>query len=124
MSLYREGAGFLNSYGAVRLAKFYADNRAGTRMPLQSTWSRKIIWGNHRIGGGYLNPRGNAWASNVVWGYANDPHFDRKEAVRLAGLALRIDDGDPDSLSRAAVISACMVRWRAMWRIWRCCSMP
>jgi len=66
----REGAGFLNSYGAVRLAKFYADNRAGTRMPLQSTWSRKIIWGNHLISGGYLSPRGNAWANSVVWGTA------------------------------------------------------
>jgi serine protease AprX len=66
----REGAGFLNSYGAVRLAKFYADNRAGTRMPLQSTWSRKIIWGNHLLGGGYLSPRANAWSTAVVWGSA------------------------------------------------------
>jgi serine protease AprX len=66
----REGAGFLNSYGAVRLAKFYADNRAGSRMPLQSTWGRKIIWGNHMISGGYLSPRGNAWANNIVWGTA------------------------------------------------------
>jgi subtilisin family serine protease len=66
----REGAGFLNTYGAVRLAKFYKDNRPGTRMPLQSTWSRTIIWGNHRLGGGYLNPRGSAWANNIVWGTA------------------------------------------------------
>jgi serine protease AprX len=66
----REGAGFLNSYGAVRLAKFYADNRAGARMPLQNTWSRKIIWGNHLLGGGYLSPRGNAWSNAVVWGSA------------------------------------------------------
>jgi subtilisin family serine protease len=66
----REGAGFLNSYGAVRLAKFYADNRAGTRVPVQSTWGRKIIWGNHQISGGYLSPRGNAWANNVIWGSA------------------------------------------------------
>ena len=42
-------------------------------------------------------------------GYANDPQFDRKEAVRLARLALSIDDGDPDTLSRASVISAFMV---------------
>jgi subtilisin family serine protease len=66
----REGAGFLNTYGAVRLAKFYADNRAGTRMPLQTTWGRTVIWGNHRLSGGYLSPRGNAWASNIVWGTA------------------------------------------------------
>jgi len=46
---------------------------------------------------------------NVVLGYANDPQFDRKEAVRLARLALSIDDGDPETLARAAVISAFMV---------------
>src|SRR6476646_7220095 len=46
---------------------------------------------------------------NVSWGYSNDPQFDRKEAVRLARLALSIDDGDPDTLARAALISAFMV---------------
>jgi adenylate cyclase len=48
-------------------------------------------------------------ALNVVLGYANHPQFDRKEAVRLARLALSIDDGDPETLARAAVISAFMV---------------
>jgi TolB-like protein len=46
---------------------------------------------------------------NVVLGYTNDPQFDRKEAVRLARLALSIDDGDPETLARASVISAFMV---------------
>ena len=46
---------------------------------------------------------------NVVLGYANDPQFDRKEAVRLVRLALSIDDGDPETLARASVISAFMV---------------
>ncbi len=46
---------------------------------------------------------------NVVLGYANDPRFDRKEAVRLARLALSIDDGDPERLATASVISAYMV---------------
>jgi adenylate cyclase len=32
---------------------------------------------------------------NVVWGYSNDPQFDREEALRLARLALSIDAGDP-----------------------------
>ena len=31
---------------------------------------------------------------NVTWGYADDPQFDRKEAVRLCHLALSIDDSD------------------------------
>ena len=69
-SALKEGAGFLNALGAVRLAKFYATNQAGTPMPVQKIWSREIIWGNHRIGRGYLNPVANAWATNVVWGTA------------------------------------------------------
>lgn len=52
---------------------------------------------------------GDCHASNVALGYANDPQFDCKEAVRLARLALRIDDGDPDTLSRVAVILAGIV---------------
>jgi adenylate cyclase len=46
---------------------------------------------------------------NVVLGYSNDPQFDRKEAVRLARLALSIDASDPDTLARASTISAFMV---------------
>jgi adenylate cyclase len=46
---------------------------------------------------------------NVVRGFSNDPQFDRKEAVRLARLALSIDDDDPETLATAAVISAFMV---------------
>jgi adenylate cyclase len=46
---------------------------------------------------------------NVLWGHAVDPQFDRKEAVRLLRLALSVDDGDPDTLAWAAVVSAYMV---------------
>jgi len=46
---------------------------------------------------------------NVVLGYAIDPQFDRKEAIRLLRLALSIDDGDPETLALAAVISAFMI---------------
>ena len=66
----RQGAGFLNSLGAVRLARFYANNEVGSRMPSSWIWSRQVIWGNHRISGGYLNPLGNAWMNGVVWGAA------------------------------------------------------
>ena len=45
----------------------------------------------------------------VLFGYAVDPQFDRKEAVRLMRLALSIDDSDPDTLAFAAIISAFMV---------------
>jgi len=46
---------------------------------------------------------------NVVRGYANDPQFDRKEAVRLSRLALSVHDDDPETLASAAVISAYLV---------------
>src|ERR1700716_3956842 len=64
-----------------------------------------------------LDPRFGAAAAlagvchmlNVAWGYSNDPQFDRKEAVRLARLALSIDDSDPETLARASQTSAWMV---------------
>src|SRR6516165_8261313 len=46
---------------------------------------------------------------NVTRSYAVDPQFDRKEAVRLCRLALSIDDGDAETLARAAQTSAWMV---------------
>ncbi|SHM28535.1 adenylate/guanylate cyclase domain-containing protein [Bradyrhizobium lablabi] len=52
---------------------------------------------------------GASHMQNVLWGYAIDPQFDRKEAVRLFRLALSVDDSDPDILAWAALISAFMV---------------
>jgi adenylate cyclase len=45
----------------------------------------------------------------VLYGYAIDPQFDQKEAIRLFRLALSVDDGDPDTLAWAALVSAFMV---------------
>jgi adenylate cyclase len=47
--------------------------------------------------------------NNVVFGYAVDHQFDRKEAVRLFRLALSIDDGDPETLAWASLTSAFMI---------------
>jgi TolB-like protein len=47
--------------------------------------------------------------SNVVLGYSTDPQFECEEAVRLSRLALRIDDGDPNTLARASLILAYVV---------------
>jgi len=52
---------------------------------------------------------GHCHMLNVVLGYAIDPQFDRKEAVRLVRLALSIDDGDAEMLARASIVSAFMV---------------
>jgi adenylate cyclase len=47
--------------------------------------------------------------NNVLLGYAIDPHFERKEAVRLSRLALSIDDNEAETLSWATLISAFFV---------------
>ena len=47
--------------------------------------------------------------NNVIFGYATDPQFERKEAMRLLHLALSIDDSDPETLARASLISVVMV---------------
>jgi len=52
---------------------------------------------------------GSCHMFNVMLGYAADPQFERKEAVRLLRLALSIDDSDADTLAWAAITSAFMV---------------
>jgi len=69
-SSMRQGAGFLNTLGAVRLAKFYVTAKAGDRVPVQKVWSEQILWGSHRLTGGIMKPTANAWANTVVWGSA------------------------------------------------------
>jgi serine protease AprX len=63
-----QGAGFLNTLGAVRLARYFAVGDKGDRYPNMKTWSQHIIWGNRRVSGGVLTPGGTAWGNNVVWG--------------------------------------------------------
>jgi adenylate cyclase len=46
---------------------------------------------------------------NVVLGYAIDPQFERKEAIRLFRLALSLDDNDPGTLAWGSITSAFMV---------------
>jgi serine protease AprX len=71
-----QGAGFLNTLGAVRLAKFYATAVPGARMPTQAIWSRHVIWGNHLLIGGVMVPSKNAWSTSVVWGAARTQGTD------------------------------------------------
>src|SRR6516164_6848222 len=52
---------------------------------------------------------GNAHMNNVLYGYAIDPQFERKEAVRLLRFASSLDDDDAEILVRAALTSAYMV---------------
>jgi adenylate cyclase len=52
---------------------------------------------------------GSCHLTNVLWGYAVDPQFDRKEAIRLVRLALSVDESDPETLAVAAVTSTYLV---------------
>jgi serine protease AprX len=71
-----QGAGFLNTLGAVRLARFFATAHAGDRIPTQTMWSKQLIWGNHRLSGGVIRPNSNAWAVGTVWGAAQTASLD------------------------------------------------
>jgi serine protease AprX len=69
-----QGAGLLNTRGAVRLARFFASPRSGVghmRDTIENervNWARHIFWGNYRVTGGVPLPGSNAWASNQTWG--------------------------------------------------------
>ena len=65
-----QGAGFLNSFGAVQLASYLSHPRAGSYYPSSANWSKTIIWGNNKLAGGVIKPAGNAYALNIVWGTA------------------------------------------------------
>jgi serine protease AprX len=67
-----QGAGFLNTKGAVELARFFRYAKAGDRLTMSKAWSKKILWGNHRLTGGVIKPNANAWKLSTVWGSAVD----------------------------------------------------
>jgi adenylate cyclase len=52
---------------------------------------------------------GNCHALNVAFGFAVDPQFERQEAIRLARLALSVDDSDADTLAWVGFALAIMI---------------
>ena len=74
-SLLVQGAGMLNTRGAVRLAKFFGSPATTTLGNMGdyiqgewAPWARHLIWGNFRITGGMPLPGSNAWSTSVRWG--------------------------------------------------------
>jgi len=63
-----QGAGFLNTKGAVDLAVYFKTAQPGQPYPHPSEWSKKLNWGNHRISNGVMKPNATAWKPGVVWG--------------------------------------------------------
>jgi serine protease AprX len=76
-----QGAGFLNSRGAVELAQSLAaggslsqnTTTAGTGAPDEAAWSGHVIWGNRLMAGGQLRGTANAWRTDVTWGSTQTP---------------------------------------------------
>jgi len=67
-SALEQGAGFLNTLGAVRLAKFFASGLPASQAPFSPAWSRHIYWGNYRLTGGIIQPNASAWKNGILWG--------------------------------------------------------
>jgi serine protease AprX len=61
-----QGAGFLNTKGAVELARILGQP-SGSAYPSSLDWSRRIIWGNYLFAGGRLTADANAWSTSVTW---------------------------------------------------------
>jgi hypothetical protein len=71
-----QGGGFLNTHGAVQLARFYRTARSGDRLRMPASWSKEIVWGSRRIQGGIIRPNANAFQKDTTWGAAFDADGD------------------------------------------------
>ena len=67
-----EGAGSLNTLGAVNLARFFAAPSI-EGYPSTTGWSGVLHWGNQRVKDGWLTPQRSAWQSSVMWGAPSTP---------------------------------------------------
>ena len=68
IELTAQGAGFLNTRGAVQLAAALVKGAGPARSDGFATWSRHVIWGHQRIRGGVLVASATAWRADVTWG--------------------------------------------------------
>ncbi len=71
-SALTEGAGFLNTKGAIDLARYFATATNGSRYPHPAEWGKTFIWGNFKIRRGVLSPHATAWQLGVTWGSPSD----------------------------------------------------
>jgi Subtilase family len=64
-----EGAGFLNTKGAVELAR-HLGAPSSVPYPDSQGWGARLIWGNNLVSGGRLTADATAWGGDVTWGAA------------------------------------------------------
>ena len=75
-----QGAGLLNTRGAIRMARFFAHPSSSGPGAMEDVlagepvaWSRHLLWGNYQVKGGILLPGSNAWALGQRWGGLSTP---------------------------------------------------
>ena len=81
VSALRQGAGFMNVSHAVALASLAAHPSSAKDVAMPSTWAKHILWGNHMLSGGVINPKANAWRLGVEWGWAKTNAADGDNIV-------------------------------------------
>jgi serine protease AprX len=81
VSALRQGAGFMNVSHAVALAALTAQPSSVKSVAMPSTWAQHLLWGNHLLGGGVINPTANAWRLGVEWGWAKTKGSDGDNIV-------------------------------------------
>jgi serine protease AprX len=91
-----QGAGFLNIKGAVDLARFLKNPKAGQQYPKGAgqQWSKTILWGNHKLTNGVIKPSGSAWKLGTVWGAFEDGEGDNI----VWGTQCPADDAECDNI--------------------------
>ena len=99
-----QGAGFLNTRGAVQLARFFRTAQPGTVMQLPSGWSKQIIWGNHRLSGGAIRPNANAFNRLTTWGAPVDNDGDAIVWGTLLNAGENLVWGTVDSLNEENLV--------------------
>jgi subtilisin family serine protease len=97
-----QGAGFLNARGAVQLAQALAGTPVEPAAADPTPWSRRLIWGNQRLGGGALAADANAWRVDVMWGA---PHAQDGSAIvwGTSFAADEVEDQDEDTIEDPAI---------------------
>jgi serine protease AprX len=85
-SALTQGAGYLNAGGAVELARLFGTSPS--YYVAQPEWSGQIIWGNHSVRGGLLQPGASAWQTGVVWG---EPTNANREPISWGVICSTVD---------------------------------
>ena len=103
-SALEQGAGFLNTRGAVQMARFFRTAQPGAVLHIPSGWSRQIIWGNHRLSGGVIRPNANAYNRLTTWGATLDDDGDNIVWGTLLEAGENLVWGTVDSLSEENLV--------------------